>query len=99
MIDTEMNLTGRTAVVTGGSSVLCSCMGKALAHAGAKTALLGPNPKKLGAITAEITSAVYLAKGYECNVLDRDNMETVLTQWLAGAVIPADSGFHAYSRV
>ena len=82
MIDTEMNLTGRTAVVTGGSGVLCSCMGKALAQAGAKAALLGRNPEKLRAITAEITSAGYLAKGYECNVLDRDNMESVHQQIL-----------------
>lgn len=67
------DLTGKVAVVTGASGVLCSVFAKALARAGAKVALLGRSQGKLDAVAAEIAAEGGVAKGYSCNVLDKAN--------------------------
>jgi len=65
------DLTGKVAVVTGASGVLCSVFAKALARAGAKVALLGRSQSKLDALAQEIIAEGGVAKGYSCNVLDK----------------------------
>lgn len=65
------DLSGKVAVVTGASGVLCSVFAKALARAGAKVALLGRSMSKLDALAAEIAAEGGVAKGYACNVLDK----------------------------
>ena len=47
----QVNLSGKTAVVTGAGGILCSVMAKALAKAGAKVALL-----------ADLSKAVYFER-------------------------------------
>ena len=43
----NVDLTGKTAIVTGGSGVLCSAMAYGLAVNGAKVAIIGRNKEKL----------------------------------------------------
>lgn len=44
----SVDLTGKTAIVTGGSGVLCSAMAYGLAVNGAKVAIIGRNKEKTG---------------------------------------------------
>ena len=71
----EINLTGKTAVVTGGGGVLCSMFAKALAKSGAKVAILDLNKAAADAVAAEITADGGVAKGYETNVLKKESIE------------------------
>ena len=43
----NINLSGKTAIVTGGSGTLCSAMAYGLAVCGAKVAIIGRNKEKL----------------------------------------------------
>ena len=43
----NINLSGKTAVVTGGSGTLCSAMAYGLAVCGAKVAIIGRNKESL----------------------------------------------------
>jgi NAD(P)-dependent dehydrogenase (short-subunit alcohol dehydrogenase family) len=78
----QNNLTKLTAVVTGGAGVLCAAMCKALAAAGASVAILGLNEEAAKKLAEEIKLEGGKAEGFACNVLDKENIETV-----AGKVI------------
>jgi len=78
----QNNLTKLTAVVTGGAGVLCASMCKALASAGASVAILDLNEEAAKKLAEEIKLEGGKAKGFACNVLDKENIETV-----AGKVI------------
>ncbi|MGN0142730.1 MAG: SDR family oxidoreductase [Roseburia sp.] len=71
----QINLTGRTAVVTGAGGVICSVLAEALAMCGAKVALLDLNGEAAERNAASITEKGYLAKGYACNVLEKDSVK------------------------
>lgn len=76
----KIDLSGKTAVITGAGGVLCGMFAKALAACGAGVALLDynyPNAKK---IEDEITASGGVAYAYEVNVLMRDMVETVAVQ-------------------
>ena len=60
----NINLSGKTAIVTGGSGTLCSAMAYGLAVCGAKVAIIGRNKEKLASISEKI------AKDY-CNQIGR----------------------------
>ena len=51
------NISGRSAVVTGGAGVLCAAMCRALAAAGAKVAVLDLNAEAAESLAADITRA------------------------------------------
>ncbi len=77
----NVDLTGKTAIVTGGSGVLCSAMAYGLAVNGAKIAIIGRNKEKLAKMTAELTENAkneygkdVTVKGYSCNVLDKEEL-------------------------
>ncbi len=70
------DLSGKTAVVTGGAGVLCAAMCKALATAGAKVAVLDLNAEAAESLAAEIRSSGAEAIGVSCNVLDKASLET-----------------------
>ena len=57
----DLNLSGKTAVVTGAGGVLCSMFAKVLAQCGAKTAILDLNLEAAQKVADEIT-----AEGYSC---------------------------------
>lgn len=65
------NLTGKVAVVTGASGVLCSRFAIVLARAGAKVALLSRNAENSQPVVDQIIAEGGVAKAYACNVLDK----------------------------
>lgn len=73
----KVDLSKEVAVVTGAAGVLCSCLSKALAKAGAQVALLDLNGEKAEEVAKEIRESGGKAKGYACNVLDKEALVRV----------------------
>lgn len=69
------NLDGKVAVVTGGGGVLCSTMCRALAHTGAKVAVLDISRDMAERIALEIRDFGGDALPIECDVLDKASLE------------------------
>ena len=65
------DLTGKVAVVTGASGVLCSDFAKTLGRAGAKVALLARGLEACQAVADEIVAEGGVARAYSCDVLDK----------------------------
>ncbi len=78
-----LDLSGKTAVITGAGGVLCSMFAKVLAECGAKTALLDINEQAAEAVAAEIREAGGCASAYRADVLDRASLEGVHEKVLA----------------
>ena len=77
-----IDLTGKTAVVTGGSGTLCSVMASGFAENGAKVAIIGRNKEKLVKVVEQIISDVEkkngtapIVKGYSCDVTNKAELE------------------------
>lgn len=77
----NVNLTGKTAIVTGGSGTLCSAMAYGLAVSGAKTAIIGRNKANMEKVVNELTSnalkehnAAVTIKGYCSDVTDKEEL-------------------------
>ena len=77
----NINLSGKTAVVTGGSGTLCSAMAYGLAVCGAKVAIIGRNKEKLAYVSEKLTKDALdeynknvIIKGYSCNVINKDEL-------------------------
>jgi len=73
----HIDLTGKTAVVTGAGGVLCSEFSKALAACGANVALLDINLEAAQKRADGIVAAGGKAKAYKANVLDREEVDRV----------------------
>lgn len=71
----NINLSGKTAVVTGGGGVLCGMFSKALAQCGAKVAILDLKKESAGKVAGEIKESGGIAIAVECNVLDRESLK------------------------
>ena len=74
-------LSGKTAIVTGGSGTLCSAMAYGLAVSGAKVAIIGRNIEKLASVSEKLTKNALdeynkgvTIKGYSCNVINKDEL-------------------------
>jgi NAD(P)-dependent dehydrogenase (short-subunit alcohol dehydrogenase family) len=74
-IPLRVDLTGKTAVVTGGGGVLCSRFAVALAASGAKVALIGRTRAKTEAVADEIKEAGGIALSVQGDVLDQNSMQ------------------------
>ena len=77
----NINLSGKTAIVTGGSGTLCSAMAYGLAVFGAKVAIIGRNKEKLASVSEKLTKDALdeynknvIVKGYSCNVINKDEL-------------------------
>ena len=77
----NINLSGKTAIVTGGSGTLCSAMAYGLAVCGAKVAIIGRNTEKLASVSEKLTKDALdeynknvTIKGYSCNVINKDEL-------------------------
>lgn len=79
----QIDLTGKTAVITGAGGVLCSMFAEALAQTGAKVALLDLNLDTASAFADDIVKGGGTAKAYHCNVLDKESLENAHRQVLA----------------
>jgi NAD(P)-dependent dehydrogenase (short-subunit alcohol dehydrogenase family) len=69
------DLSGKSAVVTGGAGVLCSAMCRALAAAGAQVAVLDLDKKGAGRLVDELKANGGRALVIKCNVLERNSLE------------------------
>ena len=78
----NIDLSGKIAVVTGAGGVLCSMFAECLASAGAKVALLDLNEDAAKNFAEKIVADGGTAKGYACNVLDKDSIENAHTEIL-----------------
>lgn len=77
----NINLSGKTAIITGGSGTLCSAMAYGLAVCGAKVAIIGRNKEKLASVSEKLTKDALdeynknvIVKGYSCNVINKDEL-------------------------
>lgn len=76
----KVDLKDKVVVVTGGSGVLCSHMAKAIAMCGAKLCILGLEQDKCDQVAKQICDEGGIAKGYVCNVLNKEMIEQVRDQ-------------------
>lgn len=75
MIPVHENLNGKTAVITGGSGVLCSEMARELARHGVKVAVLNRTAEKGKEVVDEIVQAGGTALSVSADVLNRESLE------------------------
>ena len=71
----QVDLKDKVAVVTGAGGVICSVMAEALAMSGAKVALLDLNEEAAQKSADAIVEKGFVAKGYKCNVLEKESIE------------------------
>ncbi len=70
----EIDLKDKVVVITGAGGVICSHLAKAIAQCGAKTCLLDLNEEAAKESARQITDDGYIAKGYGCNVLEKESL-------------------------
>jgi NAD(P)-dependent dehydrogenase (short-subunit alcohol dehydrogenase family) len=73
-LDQLFSLSGKTAIVTGGTGVLGGAMVKGLAAAGASVAILGRRKDAADALAKEIKRSGGKAIGIKADVLDRESL-------------------------
>jgi len=71
----NFDLTGKTAVITGGAGILCSVMAKELAKKGVRVAILGHSGDKAQAIADEIKNDGGRAIACNADVLSLDSLK------------------------
>jgi len=72
----NIDLEGKTVVVTGGGGILCGAFAKALAKCGAKVAVLDLAKDKADKVAEEINKACGIAIGVGANVLEQASLES-----------------------
>lgn len=73
----RVDLSGKTAIVTGGGGVLCSAFAKALAECGAAIAVCDLNLEAAEKVAESIRACGGNAEAFKTNVLDRASLESV----------------------
>ncbi len=76
----QPDLSGKTAVVTGGGGILCGAMAAALARCGAQVAVLDLRAEAATQAAEKIVAQGGQAKGYACNVLEKESLEKTNNQ-------------------
>lgn len=73
----DLDLKGKTAVITGGGGVLCGMFAEALGACGANVAVLDLRKDAADAVAEKINAGGGIAKGYAANVLKPEEMKAV----------------------
>ena len=81
-MDQLFDVSGKVAVITGGSGVLCGAMARALAMRGAKVGILGRTPEKIEKMVASICADGGEAMGLVADVLEEASLEAAARQVL-----------------
>lgn len=76
----NIDLNDKVAVITGAGGVLCSIFAEAVAQCDAKVALLDLNEQAAIDNAEKITAQGYIAKGYKCNVLEKESCQAAYKQ-------------------
>ncbi|MBM6721512.1 SDR family NAD(P)-dependent oxidoreductase [Pseudoflavonifractor phocaeensis] len=71
-------LSGRTAIVTGGSRGIGYAIGRALAQSGMNVAILSKNEVHAAKAAAKLTEQGYSCRGFACDVSDVNQISSVL---------------------
>ena len=74
MVPFQVDLKGKTAVVTGGGGVLCAAFSKALAECGARVAVVDLNLDAAKRVADEISANGGTAMAASANVLDKKSL-------------------------
>jgi NAD(P)-dependent dehydrogenase (short-subunit alcohol dehydrogenase family) len=74
------DLTGKTAVVTGGNGGIGLGMARALLQSGASVAIWGSNPDKTAAAVAELKSEGPAVYGFNCDVGDEAAVQSAMNE-------------------
>ena len=77
-LESLFSLSGKTAVVIGGTGELCGAMAEGLASAGAQVVLVGRSEEKANARIEKIGAAGGLAIFEPCEVDSKSNLEDLL---------------------
>ena len=84
-MDKLFDLTGKTAVITGGSGILCGAMAKAMAEHGCKVGILGRTNAKVDEMVSNIQEVGGEAMALVADVLDAEALQAacdlVLRKW------------------
>lgn len=75
----KIDLSEKVVVITGAGGILCGMFAKAIALNGAKVALLDLNQQAAQKFADEIVKEGFIAKAYECNVLNKESIEEAHT--------------------
>lgn len=70
------DLKDKVVVITGAGGVICSGLADAIAQNGAKIALLDLNKAAAQKVADELCQKGYVARAYECNVLNKQSIES-----------------------
>jgi NAD(P)-dependent dehydrogenase (short-subunit alcohol dehydrogenase family) len=80
MADSTFDLTGKTALVTGGNGGIGLGMAEALAQSGADICIWGQNEEKNKAAVEKLTSYGRKVVAFKCNVSDENQVEENFTR-------------------
>ncbi|MFC2089866.1 SDR family oxidoreductase [Bacteroidota bacterium] len=83
MENTRFDLTGKVAIVTGGTGVLGKAMLKGLLEHGATGIIIGRNADKISATIDEFLEESYIVDGYKADVLNKQELEVARKEILA----------------
>lgn len=75
--DRPFDFSGKVAVVTGGSGVICSVIASALAECGARVAIVGRRKAAAEAVAAGICRRGGEGAGFSADVLDKEGLESL----------------------
>lgn len=85
MLTELMDITGKVAIVTGGTGTLCAEICRGLITSGVKVVVIARNPEKIDALVAELIEMGGEALGIPADVLDKEALigarEIVLAQY------------------